>query len=64
MDGKVWVAVVKKNEPTTDDGDDWIDPDVNKRFGIAERPGAGCFVAVAVLIAVALLAYLILRSLT
>jgi hypothetical protein len=46
------------DKETTDWGDEWVEPDVRKRFGIPERkPGTGCFVAGAVIIAVALLAY-------
>lgn len=50
-------------EPTTDDGDDWVEPDINKRFGVTERPGPGCFVAIVTLVALAALTYFVLRGL-
>lgn len=50
-------------EPTTDDGDDWVEPDINKRFGVTERPGAGCFVAVVTVVLLIALAYFVSRGL-
>lgn len=53
-----------RDDETTDWGDEWVEPDVRKRFGVKRKRGPWIVVgAVVLLVILACLVYFIFRSL-